>query len=100
MAHENLQRHQQVEGSSDRAFGLVFTALFTIIACWPLFYAWGLRWWALRVAILFALIAWIKPALLAGLNRLWIKLGVLLGKLWSRLRWASCSTAWSRRSAS
>jgi hypothetical protein len=32
------------------------------------------------VAAAFALLAILKPVLLAGLNRLWIKLGVLLGK--------------------
>jgi hypothetical protein len=33
------------------------------------------------VASVFALLALVKPALLAGLNRLWMKLGVLLGKV-------------------
>jgi len=29
----------------------------------------------------FALVALVKPALLSGLNRLWMKLGLLLGKV-------------------
>ena len=81
MAHEDLSRNQHVEGSSDRAFGLVFTGVFFVIAVWPLFHGEALRWWASGLAAVFALAALVKPALLAGLNRLWIKLGVLLGKV-------------------
>ena len=81
MAHEDLSRNQHVEGSSDRAFGLVFAGVFLVIAGWPLFHGEALRWWASGLAAVFALAALVKPALLAGLNRLWIKLGVLLGKV-------------------
>jgi len=81
MAHEDLSRDQQVEGSSDRSFGLVFAGVFLVVACWPLFYRDLPRWWALGIAVVFAIIAIWKPALLAVLNRLWTKLGVLLGKV-------------------
>ena len=81
MAHEDLSRDQQVEGSSDRSFGLVFAGVFLIVASWPLFYRELPRWWALGVAVVFAIIAIWKPALLAVPNRLWTKLGVLLGKV-------------------
>mgnify|MGYP006373907201 CR=1 FL=1 len=81
MAHENLNRDQHVEGSSDRAFGLVFAVVFLVIAGWPLFHGEAIRWWSAGVAAMFALVALVKPALLAGLNRLWMKLGILLGKV-------------------
>jgi hypothetical protein len=81
MAHEDLTREQHAEGSSDRVFGLVFAAAFLVIAAWPLLHGETLRWWAPGVAAALALIAVFKPALLGGLNRLWIKLGVLLGKV-------------------
>ena len=81
MAHEELNREQHVEGSSDRVFGLVFAAVFLIIAGWPLFHGEAIRWWSIGVAIVFTLVALVKPALLAGLNRLWMKLGILLGKV-------------------
>ncbi|MFZ2160712.1 MAG: SxtJ family membrane protein [Sideroxyarcus sp.] len=81
MAHEDLKREQHVEGSSDRSFGLVFAGLFLVIAVFPLFHGEAMRWWSSGVAAGFALIALLKPALLAGLNRLWLKLGVLLGKV-------------------
>ena len=81
MAHEDLSRDQKIEGSSDRVFGLVFAGLFLVIGCWPLFNALGPRWWALAVAAAFAVIALLRPALLGGLNRLWTRLGLLLGKV-------------------
>lgn len=81
MAHEDLTREQQIEGSSDRVFGLVFAGVFLVIAGWPLFSGEMPRWWASGVAAVFALVALVKPALLGGLNRLWIKLGILFGKV-------------------
>jgi hypothetical protein len=81
MAHEDLTREQHVEGSSDRVFGLVFAGLFLLIALGPLRHGHAPRWWACGVAAVFALIALLKPSLLTPLNRLWIKLGVLLGKV-------------------
>jgi hypothetical protein len=81
MAHEDLHRTQVVEGSTDRAFGVVFAVVFLLIAGWPLFYSESPRWWALGIAAGFALIALLKPVLLAPLNRQWFKLGLLLGKI-------------------
>ena len=81
MAHEDLTREQEVEGSSDRSFGVVFAVVFLLIAAWPLWHGESPRWWALVGSALFAVVALMKPALLAGLNRQWLKLGMLLGKI-------------------
>ena len=81
MAHEDLSREQQVEGSSDRAFGLVFAGVFLVIAGWPLIDWETPRWWAVGVAAVLGVIAMVRPALLAAPNRLWIKFGVLLGNV-------------------
>jgi len=81
MAHEDLSRDQEIEGSSDRSFGLVFAVVFLVIALWPLWHGATPRWWAVIVAAVFAVIAWLRPTLLARPNRLWMKLGVLLGKI-------------------
>lgn len=81
MPHENNKLDQHVEGSSDRTFGLVFAAFFIIIAGWPLLHGGLIRWWSVAVAAIFAVTALVKPVLLAKLNRLWIKFGVLLGKV-------------------
>jgi len=81
MSHEDLNREQEVESSSNRSFGFVFTVVFLLIALWPLFYKEGFRWWACGVALGFGLLAIFRPTLLSGLNRLWTKLGLLLGKI-------------------
>jgi hypothetical protein len=81
MAHEDLTREQYVEGSSDRNFGLVFAAVFLLVALGPLRHGHTPRWWALAVAGVFALLALVRPKLLSRLNRLWMRLGILLGKV-------------------
>ena len=81
MAHEDFSRIQVVEGSSDRVFGLVFAAVFLVIAGWPLLRDGTFRWWALVISGVFAAVAVSRPMLLAGLNRRWMKLGLVLGKV-------------------
>lgn len=81
MAHEDLTREQYLEGSSDRNFGLVIAAVFLVIAVLPLLHGQTPRWWASGVATVFALIALVKPTLLAGLNLWWIRLGALINKV-------------------
>jgi hypothetical protein len=81
MAHERLDREQRVEASSDRAFGWVFAAVFLVVAAWPLLYAAPPRWWSAAIAALFGLLAAFRPASLSTANRLWLKFGLLLGKV-------------------
>ena len=80
-AHELFDRDDPHGGSSDRAFGLVmagFCALFGAIGWlrgtgyWP--------WWIVA-ASLFAAAALICRQLLAPLNRLWTRLGLLLNAI-------------------
>ncbi len=73
--HEDFSREHAVKASSDRAFGLVFAAVFAIIGLWPLLGGAGPRWWALAVAAAFAALAFAAPKLLRPANRLWHKLG-------------------------
>ena len=81
MAHEDLNREEHIEGSSDRSFGFVFAVVFVVIAAWPLLAGNGVRSWALAVAGAFALVAVLMPSLLAVPNLWWMKLGLLLGKI-------------------
>ena len=81
MAHEDLARQHHPEGSSDRAFGLVIAGMCLLAALSPLRHGHAPRWWAFAGASVFALAALVKPVLLSSLNRLWTKLGILLGKI-------------------
>jgi predicted membrane metal-binding protein len=79
MAHEDLTRKQGVEGSSDRAFAVVFAIVFAIVGLWPWMFGGSPRWWALAVATGFVFVGAARPALLTPLNRLWMRFGLLLG---------------------
>ncbi len=76
--HEDLDRHDAIKPSSDRNFGLVFAAFFALLAVMS-WWAGGHRWpWWLGAALVLSAITAIRPALLAPLNVLWAKLGLLL----------------------
>ncbi len=59
--------------------------VFAVIGAWPLLFGGTVRWWALIVAALFGSLAFLRPALLASLNRLWFRFGLLLNKITSPL---------------
>jgi hypothetical protein len=79
--HEDFSREEVVQGSSDRAFGLTFAAVFAFFALWPLVRHRPLRSWALAVAVVFLVPALVRPQVLGPLNRLWLRLGLLLQRL-------------------
>lgn len=85
MGHESYQRQDEVRGSSDRAFGLVFAGVFAIIGLLPLILGGHLRLWAVGIAIGFAAVALVMPRLLAPANRLWTRFGLLLHRIVSPL---------------
>lgn len=72
---------EAVEVSSDRSFGLVFTVVFALIGFWPLFGGGPVRLWALALSAAFLLTALAWPTVLAPLNRLWFRFGLLLHRI-------------------
>ena len=72
-----------VPESSDRSFGLVFAAVFALVAGLPLLHGGTPRWWAGYVAVAFALVALTKPQILWPLNRAWLALGGVLHRVMS-----------------
>jgi hypothetical protein len=81
MAHESFQRRDDKAGSSNRNFGLVFAVVFAIIGLLPLVHGGALHLWALIVAVPFLVVALVAPALLAPLNKLWTRFGMLLHRI-------------------
>ncbi len=80
--HEDLVRHQPVEGSSDRSFGLVFAAVFALLALNSLRHHLPVRGlWTGGAAAGFLLLALVAPRLLHPLNVAWLRLGLLLGRI-------------------
>ena len=80
--HERYVSNTEVKAGSDRGFGLVFAVVFGIIGLWPLVGGGGgVRIWALTLGAVFLLVALAAPQILAPLNRLWFRLGILLGRI-------------------
>jgi hypothetical protein len=74
-----------VKPGSERSFGLVFAAVLSIVAAWPLIDGAEPRLWALAVAAGFLGSAMIAPGLLRPFNLLWFKFGQVLHRVTSPL---------------
>jgi predicted membrane metal-binding protein len=70
-----------VKIGSERSFGMVFAAVFTIIAGWPLLRGGETRWWAFAIATIFLIAGIARPDALTTLNRVWFKFGLLLSRV-------------------
>ena len=85
-SHEPLQSHRPATQGSNRNFGLVFAAVFLIVAVWPwLSRGEAFRFWVLGLSLVFLYLAVFAQGRLARLNRLWFKLGVALHAIFSPL---------------
>ena len=78
---ESFERDEPAHGSSDRSFGFVFTGVFLVIGLAPLLHDRPMRIWSLAVAAAFLAVALVRASLLAPLNRLWTRFGLLLHKV-------------------
>ncbi len=79
--HERLVGDNEVQGSSDRAFGVIFGVVFTLIGLWPLLHGERPRWWSLVVGWTCLLLAFVRPQTLSPLNQFWLKVGRLLQRV-------------------
>jgi len=62
-------------------FGITFSAVFLIIALWPLLDGLNFRTWSLITSAVFVTISFTFPNIFTYLNLWWIKLGYFLGKI-------------------
>jgi hypothetical protein len=75
--HESFDR-DEVKAASERSFGIMFTAVFALVAFWPMAFGGGLRLWSLALAIAFLVATLACPRILYPLNRLWFRVGQLM----------------------
>jgi Saxitoxin biosynthesis operon protein SxtJ len=75
---ERVGYGEALKRSSDRTFGLVFTAFWSIVAVAPLRKGGPIRTWAVVLAAAFLVCVFVMPALLGLLNRLWQRFARLL----------------------
>ena len=71
--------NSKIKISSNRSFGIVFFAVFLIIATWPLLNGYEIRYWSLLISIIFFLLGILNSKILTPLNKIWFKFGLLLG---------------------
>ena len=71
----------KIKISSNRSFGLVFFAVFLLIALWPLNNEDQIRIWSIVISVIFLILGLINSKLLMPLNRLWFRFGMLLGAI-------------------
>jgi hypothetical protein len=79
--HEQLDRADEVKGSSDRSFGITFAAVGAVVGRWALLNGQAPRWWLLAVAVALLAVSFTAAHLLRPLNKIWLKVGLLLNKV-------------------
>ena len=78
---EHNRSYFKIKGGTERSFGLVFSAVFAIIGFYPLWYNENIRIWACIIAFIFLFFGIFFPKILIVPNKLWFKLGLLLGAI-------------------
>jgi hypothetical protein len=74
-------RYTSIEQSSPKSFGILFSLVFLIIALYPLTNSEDIHLWAMIISAIFLLLAFVAAQLLALPNKLWFKIGILLGSI-------------------
>ena len=80
-ANESFVSRRKIRAPSNRSFGLVFAAVFSLLGIWPIMRGQTPHLWALFVAGGFLLAALAFPATLTVPNRLWQRVGLALHRV-------------------
>ena len=67
--------------NSNRTFGILFFLVFLVIGIWPILNNEGLRWWSIIISLIFLFLGIINSRILTPFNKIWIKIGELLGRV-------------------
>ena len=77
----NIENDMKSKIGSNRSFGIVFFIVFLIIATWPLINDSEIRYWSLVISFIFLFLGIVNSKLLTPLNKIWFKIGILLGNI-------------------
>ena len=67
--------------NSNRTFGILFFLVFLVIGIWPILNNEDLRWWSIIISLIFLFLGIINSKILTPFNKIWIKIGELLGRV-------------------
>lgn len=81
MTASTSEEFSSAKVGSNRSFGVVFVVVFALIGLFPLVREEAPRIWALVVSGAFLLPTIVYPQVLAPLNKLWFRFGMLLGRI-------------------
>jgi hypothetical protein len=74
-----LENFLEVKSGSEKSFGIVFAVVFLLAGLYPLSDGEGVRLWAVCMALVFVALAYLAPKTLSVPNKLWFKLGMVMG---------------------
>ena len=74
-------KNSKIKIGSNKSFGIVFFIVFLIIAIWPLLNGYEIRYWSLIISIVFLILGILNSKILTPLNKIWFKIGILLGNV-------------------
>ena len=74
-------KNNKIKIGSNKSFGIVFFTVFLIIAIWPLLNGYEIRYWSLIISIVFLFLGILNSKILTPLNKIWFKIGILLGNV-------------------
>ena len=69
------------QNNQNRSFGLLFFFVFTALALWPLTNKGEINFYLISIALIFLVLGLLNSKLLSPLNKAWIKLGEILGRV-------------------
>ena len=76
-----MKKLNKISKINNISFGILFFVFFLIVGLYPLISNETIRFWSVIVSLVFLIITIIKPNLFTFLNKIWIKFGILLGKI-------------------
>ncbi len=69
------------QNTQNRSFGLLFFIVFLVIALWPLTNKGEINLYLISFSLIFLVLGLLNSKILSPLNKLWIKLGEILGRV-------------------
>jgi len=75
------KRHIEVKTGSEKGFGIMFSFVFAVIGVYSLVDKGSFIWWPFAISVVLLSLAYITTKTLAIPNKLWFKLGILLGDI-------------------